>query len=111
MSYSLYIYKKTFVDKNKVSVHGLNFFNNNDDQVVISETIFDFHGWDFSRSIPVINEDELRGELIQSELIELYQAYCDVKGLEVDQSIISKIQESKMGFDDGECFFEYYQCY
>ena len=108
MSYSLYIYKKTFVKKDKVSIPH---FNNDDDHVVISETIFDFHGWDFSRSIPVIDEDELRGELVQSELIELYQSYCDVKGLEVDQSIISKIQESKMGFGDGECFFEYCQSY
>ena len=111
MSYSLYIYKKTFVKKDKVSFPVLDFFVNNDDNVVISETIFDFHGWDFSRSIPVIDEDELRGELVQSEVIELYEAYCGLRGVEVDQSIISKIQESKMGFGDGECFFEYYQCY
>lgn len=111
MSYSLYIYKKTFVNKDKVSVPGLNFFNNNDDQLVIAETIFDFYGWDFSERAIHIIEDEDRQEIVPSEVIELYQAYCEVKGLEVDQSIISKIEESKMGYDDGECFFECYQSY
>lgn len=111
MSYSLYIYKKTFVNKDKVSVPGLNFFNNNDDQLVIAETIFEFHGWDFSERAIHIIEDETRQEIVPSEVIELYQAYCEVKGLEVDQSIISKIEDSKMGYDDGECFFECYQSY
>jgi len=108
MSYSLYIYKKTFVKKDKVSIP---YFNNDDDHVVIAETIFEFHGWDFSERAIHIIEDEDRQEIVPSEVIELYQAYCEVKGLEVDQSIITKIQESKMGFDDGECFFECYQCY
>jgi hypothetical protein len=112
MSYSLYIYKKTYVDKNKVSIPGLNFFNNNDDDhLIISETIFDFHGWDFSERAIHIIEDETRQEVVQSEVLELYKAYCEVKGLEVDQSIISKIEESQMGFGDGECFFECFQSY
>lgn len=112
MSYSLYIYKKTFVKKDNLSIPNVDFFNTDEhSHVVVAETIFDFWGWDFSERAMSIIEDEDRAEIVPSEVIALYEAWCELRGTEPDQNIISKLEASKMGYDDGCCFFEYYQSY
>ena len=108
MGYSLYITRKTYLDKGKVQ--GFNFFNEDDRQIIITETILEMWGWDFQELIEPYVEDDM-GQLIQSEVIELYNLWCGVNEMTPNESLIQKIKDSTLEFDEDDCFFEYIQSY
>ena len=109
MGYSLYIKLNTFVEQDKVSIEGITLPKFRKD-ITISHTILDLNGWEFGEEFAE-EFDYDSGDLDKEDVLRLYNRWCEIYDLEIEQEFVDIINNAEFGFRHGNQHFTFFQSY